>query len=156
MAKKNNSITLILPTIFEDTPIKIVKSSKTCQVLIDIETENIEAYSKDCVSPIFVYTDGSYIRIIHDKIIYIEANGSYCRIVYDGLKSLILSFPLSEACKMLPANFVRVHRSYAVNLDYITRISGNRLYVKDTWINIGREYREKTFARFVFFHTKRY
>lgn len=155
MAKKNNGITLILPPTFENTPVTIVRGVSNRQVLIDIQAENIEMNSKEVTPPVFVYTSGSYIRIMHDKIVYVEANGSYCRIVYDGLKPLILSFPLSEACKMLPENFVRVHRSYTINLDYVTQVSGNRLYVKDTWITVGREYRKETFKHFIFFHAQR-
>ncbi len=155
MNKKNNSITLLLPPIFEDTPITIVRGIHNRQVLIDIQSQNVEVNTKEIAQPVFVYTNGSYIRIMHNKILYVEADGSYCKIVYDGVKALILSFPLSEACKILPENFIRVHRSFVVNLDYVTQVLGNRLYVKDTWITVGREYREETFAHFIFFHAKR-
>ena len=156
MNKKNNSITLFLPSMFEDIPITIVRGIHNRQVLIDIQSKNVEVNRKGILQPVFVYTNGSYTRIMHDKILYVEADGRYCKIVYDGLKTLILSFPLSEACKILPENFIRVHRSFVVNLDYVTQVSGNRLYVKDTWINVGREYREETFAHFIFFHAKRH
>lgn len=156
MNKKNNSITLFLPSMFEDIPITIVRGIHNRQVLIDIQSKNVEVNRKGILQPVFVYTNGSYTRIMHDKILYVEADGSYCKIVYDGLKTLILSFPLSEACKILPENFIRVHRSFVVNLDYVTQVSGNRLYVKDTWINVGREYREETFTHFIFFHAKRH
>lgn len=45
---------------------------------------------------------------------------------------------------MLPPNFMRVHRSYIVNLNKITEISRFRiLFGKDVYIPIGENYKEQ-------------
>mgnify|MGYP000591587473 FL=1 len=48
---------------------------------------------------------------------------------------------------MLPPNFMRVHRSYIVNLNKITEISRFRiLFSKDVYIPIGENYKEQFMA----------
>ena len=46
MNKKNNSITLFLPSMFEDIPITIVRGIHNRQVLIDIQSKNVEVNRK--------------------------------------------------------------------------------------------------------------
>lgn len=55
MNKKNNSITLFLPSMFEDIPITIVRGIHSRQVLIDIQSKNVEVNRKDITACICIY-----------------------------------------------------------------------------------------------------
>jgi two-component system LytT family response regulator len=56
-------------------------------------------------------------------ICYLKADGSYTHIVMHGGKKITVSKNLSELSKLeAKGYFVRVHRSYVVNINYVTKI----------------------------------
>jgi two-component system LytT family response regulator len=67
--------------------------------------------------------DGAKVHVIAcDKIDYIEAQDDYVHIRAEG-KSYLKSQPLSELESQLdPAGFVRIHRSYLLNIACVSRI----------------------------------
>ena len=81
--------------------------------------------------------DGSRVHVIPvDKIDYIEAQDDYVAIKVEG-KSNLKQQRMSELEKLLdPTKFVRVHRSYIVNLERIARIE---LYAKDSRMAILKD-----------------
>lgn len=63
----------------------------------------------------------------------------------------MVSFPLGHVQKSLPERiFMRIHRSFLVNINQIKYISGNCVVVNGTYLKIGKEYRKKVLSRFVF------
>lgn len=91
-------------------------------------------------------------RLISDidkeKILYIEGVSEYvCIYMEDRPKPVITLNSLQKLSAMLPPNFMRVHRSYIVNLNKITEISRFRiLFGKDVYIPIGENYKEQFMA----------
>ena len=81
--------------------------------------------------------DGSKVHVIPvDKIDYIEAQDDYVAIKSDG-KTHLKQERMAELEKELDtAKFVRVHRSYIVNLERIARIE---LYAKDSRMAILKD-----------------
>ena len=62
-------------------------------------------------------------------IAYLEANGSYTKIVMVSKKekSLMVTSNLKALGSYLDDSFLRIHQSYVINLDYVSRICGNRV-----------------------------
>lgn len=57
-----------------------------------------------------------------DEIKYIEADGCYSLIHFEGKKKFTLSHPIGIAEQLLsPLYFLRIHRSYLVNIFHIVR-----------------------------------
>jgi len=84
--------------------------------------------------------DGTQVHVIPvEKLDYLEAQDDYVAI-HAGGKSHLKAVPLADlAAGLDPDRFVRVHRSFVVNLERIARIE---LYAKDSRIAIlttGRE-----------------
>lgn len=81
--------------------------------------------------------DGSKVHVIPtNKIDYIEAQDDYVAIKVEG-KSHLKQQRMAELEKLLdPAKFVRVHRSYILNLERIARIE---LYAKDSRMAILKD-----------------
>ena len=68
-----------------------------------------------------------------------------CIYLEDRPKPVITLNSLQKILAMLPSNFMRVHRSYIVNLQKITEISRFRiLFGKDVHIPIGENYQEQS------------
>ena len=90
----------------------------------------------------------SLIRIA--DIVYIESEGEYVRLhLVDG-SSIMTLFRLKNMEASLPAaSFMRVHRSYIVNLKYITSFVKGRVFLgENEYVPIGDLYKE-AFQKYV-------
>ena len=73
-------------------------------------------------------SDCRVVRIDINNIRYIEGMSEYVRIFVEGEnKPVITLASLQKMEERLPAHFMRVHRSYIVNLRKITEISRLRI-----------------------------
>ncbi|WP_353166326.1 LytR/AlgR family response regulator transcription factor [Empedobacter brevis] len=91
---------------------------------------------------LFVKADGRQIKINFSDLIYIEGLKDYIRIHTKTEKILILETMKSFETK-LPENFKRIHRSYLINLDYLTSVDGNSVYLNQKMLPIGETYRKE-------------
>ena len=83
-------------------------------------------------------------KLTYNTIYYLEAAGSYCSIHVSNNKKLTIAQPLGEIINSLPSDtFIRVHRSYVINIKYVNKYYGNIFYVQDTMIPIGRTYKKE-------------
>lgn len=96
-------------------------------------------------SNLYIKADYKMIRIDMNKILYIESQNEYVRIFTEDQKPVmsLLSMKLLE--ERLPSDrFMRVHRSYMVNLSKITAVANNRIiFGKDVYIPVGNQYKDK-------------
>ncbi len=94
---------------------------------------------------LFVKNDYRVTRVRLADIKYIEGMSEYVRIYIEGeekpLMPLISMKRLEET--LPPSLFMRVHRSYIVNLRKINEISRLRIVFGDTYIPIGDIYKDK-------------
>lgn len=94
---------------------------------------------------IFVKSEYRITRIDVSDIKYVESMGEYLRIFIEGQpKPLMPLMSMKRMEEILPAkNFMRVHRSYIVNLDKIQEISRMRIIFDDVYIPVGDNYKQK-------------
>lgn len=110
-------------------------------------TESEKIPDTDCI---YLRNGKYYCKYMYDDIYQIKASERNCIVFLSPDKSirLVLAIPLIELIGFLPTDiFIRVHRSYIVNAHHIDRIIGNRLYIGDAPIPIGREYKEAIYSR---------
>ncbi|PVX50723.1 LytTR family two component transcriptional regulator [Balneicella halophila] len=92
---------------------------------------------------LWVKSDKSLHKIPFASIVYIEALGDYVKIYYDETV-LLTNETLKCVLERLPGiSFLQIHKSYVVNLEKITFISGNQAYCNATALPIGRKYKEE-------------
>lgn len=94
---------------------------------------------------LFIKADYKMIRLDMNKIIYMESQNEYIRIFFEDQKPVMTLISMKKLEERLPAErFMRVHRSYIVNLEKITAVANNRIiYGKDIYIPIGNQYKDK-------------
>ncbi len=94
---------------------------------------------------LFVKSEYKMVRIEKEKILYIEGMSEYvCIYLEDRPKPVITLNSLQKLSSLLPSHFMRVHRSYIVNLKKIREISRFRiLFGKDVYIPVSENYREQ-------------
>ena len=77
---------------------------------------------------IFVKTDYRMVRISISDICYIEAMSEYLKLHLESQpKPVITLLSMKKIEEFLPDNFMRIHRSYIVNLDKVTEVNKNRV-----------------------------
>ncbi|MEI8202303.1 MAG: LytTR family DNA-binding domain-containing protein [Bacteroidota bacterium] len=103
-----------------------------------IESEATEDY-------MFVKSDYKLIRINLNDILYIESQHEYIKIYLTENKTVMTQLSMKTIEEQLPQlNFMRVHRSYIVNLDKINLIERNLIvFGGNVFIPISEQYREK-------------
>ncbi|MBQ9668377.1 MAG: response regulator transcription factor [Prevotella sp.] len=95
---------------------------------------------------LFVKTDYRVVRISINDIRYVEGMSEYLRIYLEGQpKPVITLLSMKKMDDYLPAGqFMRIHRSYIVNLQKIQEVNKNRVILdSDTYLPIGDLYKEQ-------------
>jgi two-component system LytT family response regulator len=88
-----------------------------------------------------------YHRIHADDILFLKGTGNYVTFITTQRKILSL-LSMKQACEMLPAGtFLRIHKSYIVNLDRIEVIEKDRVKIGDLFLPIGESYRTAVLQR---------
>lgn len=92
---------------------------------------------------IYVKSDGKIVRLKLDSILFIEALSDYV-IINTGAKKLIVHSTMKGMESKLPSNdFVRVHRSYIINIKKIDEIQDASVMMPDKIIPIGASYKNR-------------
>lgn len=104
-----------------------------------------ETASHDCL---FVKSDYRVLRVPIDSIKYIESMSEYVRIYVEGkAKPIVSLLSMKKIEESLPeSSFMRVHRSYLVNLNKVKEVSKMRiLYDGGVYVPIGEMYKDNFF-----------
>lgn len=130
---------LLKPFSFQD----LLGAADRARRLIEDKPTTEELKVQD--NSIFVKSEYRITRIDVSDIKYVESMGEYLRIFLEGQpKPLMPLMSMKRMEEILPAkNFMRVHRSYIVNLDKIQEISRMRIIFDDVYIPVGDNYKQK-------------
>ncbi len=96
---------------------------------------------------IFVRNHDKMVKIVVKDIYYIEAQRNYCRI-YSRDKEYMLVMTLKDLSEKLPQkNFVRVHRSYIVNIEHVDEVALSHVAVARKAIPLSKAFRNGLLKR---------
>ena len=107
--------------------------------------EPVDTVANDCL---YVKSDYKMLRVPISSIKYIEGMSEYVRIfVEESAKPIVSLLSMKKLEESLPADaFMRVHRSYLVNLNKVKEVSKMRIvYDGDVYVPIGEMYKDKFF-----------
>jgi two-component system LytT family response regulator len=97
----------------------------------------------DPTSDLFVKVGTKTIKVNFDEVLYIEALSTYSVLVTATQKHIVY-LTLKALSERLPfAHFVRVHRSYIVNVRRIVAIEDNMIKLGASEVPIGKSYQEE-------------
>jgi DNA-binding LytR/AlgR family response regulator len=98
--------------------------------------------SSEELSFIYVRQKKTMIKVLLSDILYIESLKDYIRIFLEKGGSLMTKQKISTMIDLLPENnFIRVHKSYIVNIDKINTLSPTNIGLNDKTIPIGRSFK---------------
>lgn len=99
----------------------------------------------------FVKQHQEYYKVCYADILWIQADNNYSDMHLRNGKVVCITFSLTRILEILPCDrFVRVHRSFVVNLFEVDRIVGNMLYIGKHAVDVSRRYRKRVFGAFKF------
>jgi len=102
--------------------------------------------SKETADYIFVKADKKLIKIRFDQINYIEGLKDYVILHTPNGRVVTLQTMKSLEIKLPSDIFMRVHRSFIVNLANISIIEGNTVQIEKKIIPIGKNYKDVLLA----------
>ena len=99
---------------------------------------------------IFLKTEYRIVKVSISDIRYVEAMSEYLKVYLQGeAKPIVTLLSMKKMEERLPDNFMRIHRSYIVNLNMIQEVNKNRIIMDaDTYLPIGDMYKD-TFQQYL-------
>ena len=93
---------------------------------------------------LFLKTDYRIVKVSVPEIRYIEGMSEYLKVWVDSeAKPIVTLLSMKKIEERLPDNFMRIHRSYIVNLNKIQEVNKNRVIMDaDVSLPIGDMYKE--------------
>jgi DNA-binding LytR/AlgR family response regulator len=93
-----------------------------------------------------------YSRLEYNNIVYLEADRAYCNIYGTDKKHTVSMSMASVAEQLNPARFVKIHRSYIVNIRKVREFSGSEVTVAGYHLPVSDQHRAELMARLKVLH----
>ena len=119
-------------------PFSPARFLKACTKALDVHTLRAGK------TPGFIFIKTGYEdeKVLLDEIQYIEAEGNYLSLVLPNRKVLTRQTMSDLVQQLPPGQFVRVHRSYCVAVNRITKLARQEITVAGQIIPIGASYED--------------
>lgn len=130
---------------FERASIKARSLSELRALRDGAKSEDIpvgeQSAEKECIS---IRADHKTSLVKYSNIVYLESAGEYVRLHLADGGQLVTLFRLKNMETTLPADrFVRVHRSFIVNIEHITGYTKGRVFLTgNEYAPIGENYKD--------------
>ncbi len=105
---------------------------------------NLTGSAPQGAQSLFIKTDGRIVKILVKDIRYVEGMSEYLKIhLASQPRPIVALLSMKKLEDRLPSNFMRIHRSYIINLDEIQEVNKNRVILDEsTYLPIGDLYKE--------------
>ena len=141
---KKMKIVVTVPKEMEGLSVEMVIDENIKELMVQIVENNkvVNTLYERKPMHLFIKDHGCEHVIQINSIKWIKGERQYCKIVL-AKKNILIAKSLSSIQQLLPdGQFVRIHKSYIVNMDYATFRDVNFLYVDGESIPIGRGYKK--------------
>jgi DNA-binding LytR/AlgR family response regulator len=132
-------------------PIKFDRFLKAVNRIIDLKKTNrdpsvfpseiTEKTEKSTPDFMFIKDGTTNYKINFNDLLYIQAYGNFAKL-YLIQQTLMVSMTMKQLEKDLPEQlFTRVHKSYIVNIQKVSKIEGNFVFIEKVVVPIGAVYK---------------
>jgi DNA-binding LytR/AlgR family response regulator len=140
------------PSAFISKPFSTINLQRTIALVVDqlkgeIRTDPREQPVQVLDDRIFVRHNGRMVKLLLEDILYIEAERNYCNIVTSNGHYLVVCTLKTIEQELPDAHFLRVHRSYMVNISKLDVLADRHLEIKRKVIPVSKSYRELLLGR---------
>ena len=103
-----------------------------------LQVNNNISVKSDEVNNLFIKADSKYVKIKLSEILYIEALSDYVSIYTDKGRFVLLGTMKGMEAKLDGDKFIRIHRSYIVNLERIESFQEGYVKIGDNQLPVSR------------------
>ncbi len=129
-------------------PIAFERFLKACNKAKEAKG-NVQENKAKTQDHFFIKCDNQIDKVFYNDLIYAEAMLNYV-MLYTGSKKMMVYLTIKSLEEQLPADiFIKVHKSFIVNMTKIKSIEGNILDVGNAKITISQNLREKVMNEIV-------
>ena len=96
---------------------------------------------------LFIKVDTKLVKLVNNDILFVESMGDYVKFVTAAKKYVTLNTLKNLEEKLNKSTFLKVHRSYIVNIAKIDDLQGNTIYIQGNEVPIGKGHREEVLKR---------
>ena len=142
--RKKMKIVVTVPKEMEGLSVEMVIDENIKELMVQIVENNkvVNTLYERKPMHLFIKDHGCEHVIQINSIKWIKGERQYCKIVL-AKRNILIAKSLSSIQQSLPdGQFVRIHKSYIVNMNYATVQKGNFLLVDGEPIPIGRGYKK--------------
>jgi DNA-binding LytR/AlgR family response regulator len=131
---------LLKPITFSN----FLKAANRVKNLIEITDSNKKEVIRATADHLFVKSEYKLVRIELNDIKYIESQHEYIKIHLINSKPVMTKLSMKSIEEQLPSDrFMRVHRSYIINLSKIQVVERNRIvFDEKVYIAVSEQYKE--------------
>lgn len=126
---------------FLKKPIALPRFTKTIEKVIRNHERINEVALSSRAKELYVKTDGKIIRVPYDEVLYFENVGDYIKVITTNGMHIIYGALKALAERLSYPRFLKVHRSFIVNLDKVVDIEDNSLVIAKKVIPISRSHK---------------
>lgn len=111
---------------------------------IETDEEEMTVKIKDAI---FVRDGHAFQKIVLSSILYISSDKNYLDIV-TAQKTHVVRSTLKDMLVFLETDFIQIHRSYVVNLNYVERFSNAIVTINKVQLPLGKSYQQRFLKQF--------
>lgn len=127
-------------------PISFARFLKAVNKLRELPGEDGKSVVSD---HFYVKEDGKMVKVLVADILWIEGVKDYIFIHTATRRHMVLTSMKAAEEKLDPKNFMRVHRSHIININYVDALEGNTLHIQKHRIPVSKQYRPDVLQRVV-------
>lgn len=90
----------------------------------------------------FIKHNQELVKVYFDSILYIESMENYVKIHCEENTIVFFSTMKNIEDILAPYNFLRIHRSFIVNLDKVSSVGDNVFSIRDKRLMVGKSYKK--------------
>lgn len=142
-----DAIDYLLKPIDKERLKKAIAKAETYKKMLS-EGDAINTLEGSTNDFLFIKSDRRYYKISFRDIRFIEGLKDYV-VIYTATQKLITAMNLKTIHSRITANnFIRVSKSYVINMDYIDSFDSYTIYMGESEIPIGEVYKKDFFQRY--------
>jgi hypothetical protein len=133
---------------FLKKPVSYARFSESIEKLAKHEAEikSNRATTDSSKNEIFIRNEGKLMKIPYVSIQYVEVMDDYVKVVTDGGSHLVLC-TLKHIEEKLNTQFVKVHRSFIINIKKIDQVTDNKVNILNKIIPVSKAHRSKLLSK---------
>jgi DNA-binding LytR/AlgR family response regulator len=112
-----------------------------------VEKKKQESEGEGDNDHIFIKADGKLVRLQNDDILYIESMGDYVKFITAEKRYITHNTIKNLETKVDAQRFMKVHRSYIVNMSRVDDIQENTLYIRGNMVPISKSHKARVLQK---------